>query len=107
MKKRILYLHVKRKYFDQIKSGEKTEEYRLFNSYWCARLDFKTFDEVHILNGYPKKHDLTRRIIFPWNGYKIKQITHKEFGGGSVDVYAVRLSNKPFHADPNSRAGEL
>jgi ASC-1-like (ASCH) protein len=65
MKKRILYLHIKGKYFEQIKSGKKSEEYRLFNNFWCARLDMRTFDEVHILKGYPKKSDLTRRLVFP------------------------------------------
>ena len=46
MKKKILHLHLKAKYFNEIKSGIKTEEYRLFNSYWCKRLDFRTFDGV-------------------------------------------------------------
>ena len=91
MKKKILYIHVKAKYFHKIKSGIKTEEYRLFNSYWCKRLDFKTFDEVHILSGYPKKDDISKRIIFPWMGYEIKKIKHPEFGEEDVEVYAIRL----------------
>lgn len=91
MKKRILYLHIKTKYFNAIKSGEKTEEYRLFNSYWCARLDFRTYDEIHILRGYPPKGDLSQRIVFPWNGYKIKKIIHPEFGENQVSVYAIML----------------
>ena len=89
--KRILHLNLKTKYFEQIKAGEKTEEYRLFNSYWCSRLDFRTYDEIHILRGYPKKDDLSRRLIFPWNGYEIKKITHPEFGDKPVTVYAIRL----------------
>jgi len=95
MKKKILYLHVKGEYFEAIKSGEKSEEYRLLNRFWCVRLDTRTFDEIHILKGYPKKSDLTRRLIFPWNGYKLKRIVHKEFGKKPVDVYAIRLSDQP------------
>ena len=33
-----LQLAVNGEYFDQMKSGEKTEEYRLVNPYWCRRL---------------------------------------------------------------------
>lgn len=91
MNKKILHLHLKAKYFNEIKSGIKTEEYRLFNSYWCKRLDFKGFDEVHVLSGYPKKDDLSKRIIFPWMGYECKTIKHPEFGKEYVEVYAIRL----------------
>lgn len=91
MKKKILYLHVKAKYFSEIKSGVKTEEYRLFNPYWWNRLYFNIYDEVHILSGYPKKDDPSKRIIFLWMGYGIKKIKHPEFGEEYVEVYAIRL----------------
>lgn len=35
---RILYLSVKKKWFDMIVSGEKTEEYRVHKLYWTKRL---------------------------------------------------------------------
>lgn len=38
MVKRVLYLSVKKKWFDMIVSGEKTEEYRETSVYWSARL---------------------------------------------------------------------
>lgn len=107
MKKRILHLHVKAKYFNEIKVGEKTEEYRLFNLYWCSRIDLRTYDEVHILQGYPRKDDYSKRIVFPWQGYEIKDIIHPEFGVNSVSVYAIRLSNKPLHPTPKAGAVEL
>jgi len=91
--KKILYLHLKTKYFEQIRCGEKTEEYRLHGNYWCSRLDFTTYDEIHVLKGYPKKGDSSRRLIFPWNGYQIKKINHPEFGNDEVCVYAIRLCN--------------
>lgn len=34
----ILYLPLKKKWFDMIKSGIKKEEYREINKYWCRRL---------------------------------------------------------------------
>ncbi|MBU3842402.1 MAG: hypothetical protein IAA47_05395 [Candidatus Fusobacterium pullicola] len=51
---RILKLAVKKKYFNEIKQGTKTEEYRLVKKYWGKRL-LKEYDEVHITLGYPKK----------------------------------------------------
>ncbi|EDG5368335.1 ASCH domain-containing protein, partial [Salmonella enterica subsp. enterica serovar Typhimurium] len=47
MKKRILHLPVKKIYFDQIKSGEKPDEYRLVTDYWIKRLEGREYDEVH------------------------------------------------------------
>lgn len=85
-------MHVKGQYFEEIKSGKKPEEYRIYNTYWYARLNKKIFDEVHVLKGYPKKTDLTRKIVFPWNGYRIKQFVHKEFAEQPVIVYAIKLS---------------
>ncbi|ESS94834.1 hypothetical protein L342_1967 [Escherichia coli CE516] len=35
-----LQLAVNGEYFDQMKSGEKTEEYRLCNDYWDKRIMF-------------------------------------------------------------------
>ena len=48
-----LQLAVNGKYFDQIKNGEKTEEYRLFNVYWKKRLINRTYDRLIITRGYP------------------------------------------------------
>lgn len=57
-----LQLAVKGEYFDAMKRGEKTEEYRLFNEYWRNRLvcesweDFpRKFDRLIITRGYPKR----------------------------------------------------
>lgn len=35
---RILYLPLKKEWYDMIESGEKTEEYREIKPYWCNRL---------------------------------------------------------------------
>lgn len=61
----MLTFNLKKKWFDKIKSGEKTHEYRIANEYWTKRLynciastDFK----VCFCLGYPRKDDMTRRL---------------------------------------------
>lgn len=86
-----LILNLKNEYFQEIKSGVKKEEYRLCNPYWTKRLAGKNFSKVIIKLGYPKKDDKDKEIIFPWNGYKIKTISHKHFGSTPVKVFAIKL----------------
>lgn len=40
---KILYLHLRKIWFDQIASGEKTKEYRLQKPYWHKRLEGKHY----------------------------------------------------------------
>ena len=56
MDKKILVLHIKKKWFDMIASGEKTEEYREIKPYWLTRLYYAKvwFDHVLFINGYNK-----------------------------------------------------
>jgi hypothetical protein len=93
---KILTLRVKKKYFDQIKSGEKTEEYRLSNSYWYARLHGKSFDGVVIIHGWVANSKLCEDncISFPFNGITMKTIQHDEFSEYPVTVYAIKLQEK-------------
>lgn len=82
---RVLHLTLKRKYFDQIASGEKKEEYREIKMYWATRLttgfpntygidlinpDFKEFDYIHFSDGYNRT---SRKINVEWKGCKIKE----------------------------------
>jgi len=61
MIKPILHLNLKRKWFDMIKSGEKTVEYRALSPYWKQRL-WKYYAEsvdvdaiiICFSNGYAK-----------------------------------------------------
>ena len=89
--KMILQLAVKKKYFDEIASGVKTEEFRMSNAYWMNRLKDKDFEKVVITLGYPKKDDQSRRLEFKWSGYSIKTITHEHFDNKPVTVYAIKL----------------
>lgn len=87
-----LILPVKQKWFDQIKSGIKTKEYRLDNDYWRSRLLGKSFDKVIITLGYPKRNDATRRIEFPWRGYETDIIRHEEWDNVPRQVFVIRLA---------------
>lgn len=48
----ILYLTLKKKWFDMIASGEKTEEYREIKPYWNKRLFNRKINVVEFSNGY-------------------------------------------------------
>jgi hypothetical protein len=89
-----LVLNVKREYFEQIKSGEKTEEYRLKTTYWDCRLERKWFSRVEIRCGYPKRGDASKILRFVWSGYKVKRILHPHFGKRAVQVFAISLDGQ-------------
>lgn len=59
----MLTFNLKKEWFEKIKSGEKTHEYRLYNSYWekrlCKRMENYT---ICIACGYPRKDDNQRRL---------------------------------------------
>jgi hypothetical protein len=87
-----LYLPMRGIYFDQIKSGEKTEEYRLFTTFWAKRLVNRHYDQIILMKGYPTEDEVERRIVRPWRGYRKTTITHEHFGPDPVMVYAIRVN---------------
>lgn len=88
----VLTLNLKSEYFEQIKAGTKTEEYRIVNTYWQKRIENRQYDQIHLLKGYPKKGDKSRTIVRPWRGYTIKTMLHPHFGENAVQVYAIKLT---------------
>ena len=84
----VLRLNVCAKYWHQIESGQKKEEYRLFKPYWIKRLN-KQYDEIHICLGYPKSGDKSKTLIRPWKGFSIKEIQHEIFGNKKQKVFAI------------------
>lgn len=85
-----LILPLKREYFEAIRDGIKTEEYRLCTPYWQRRMAKSiTFDRLILTLGYPKADDESRRIVRPWRGFTNKTITHPHFGPEPVQVYAI------------------
>ncbi|TRB05850.1 ASCH domain-containing protein [Agrobacterium tumefaciens] len=93
-----LILPLKAEYFDAIRAGTKTEEYRLANAYWTKRLydGFvkRTFDCIILTNGYPSRDDQSRRIELAWKGFTRKTITHPHFGPDPVEVFAIDVSHR-------------
>lgn len=89
--KRTLRIAVRKEYFDQIKTGIKTFEYRVKSHYWLQRLSGRSYDEVMITLGYPAADETDKMLTFPWRGFECQTITHKEFGDKSVDVFAIKL----------------
>jgi len=86
-----LVLPVRKKWFEQIKSGQKAFEYREFNEFWVKRLVAREFSKVVITLGYPKRTDTERRLEFPWRGYDVDRIQSSEFGNEPIAVFAIRL----------------
>lgn len=57
---RVLHLTLKKKWFDMIASGEKTEEYREIKPYWFQRLVFDYKKPFEYCTGYKWDDDLYR-----------------------------------------------
>lgn len=84
-----LVLNLKKEYFDQIRSGEKTEEYREFKPFWIKRLMGKKFTGIQIKLGYPKKGEKGKKLRYCWSGYNIKKVNL--MGEGVKTVFAIPL----------------
>lgn len=52
---KILYLTLKRVWFEQILNGDKTIEYREIKPYWIKRLVGRHYTHIQFRNGYSKK----------------------------------------------------
>ena len=92
-----LILHVKKEYFDEIKSGYKRYEYRLRTEYWKKRLVRREYSGIQIFCGYPKKGDASRVIRRKWTGCEPGLIRHKHFGNlfaAPVEIFAIDVSSK-------------
>jgi hypothetical protein len=87
-----LHLNLNGCYFDQIKSGEKKYEYRLYTDYWVKRLTNNDYDKILIKRGYPRSDDKERIIERPWRGFEIDVIQHVLFGEKPVTVFAIRVN---------------
>jgi hypothetical protein len=88
-----LTLPINGEYFKAIRDGEKLEEYRLFNKFWKARLEGKTFDRIVLTWGYPHSSDTDRRLVRAWRGWTKRTITHKHFfESAPTEVYAIDVS---------------
>jgi hypothetical protein len=89
---RVLYLAVKKKWWDLIVAGAKHDELRLKTPFWERRLIGRTYDAIEITWGYPGRGDASRRLRFAWNGFFVCSILHEEFGDRPVTVFKIGLS---------------
>lgn len=88
----VLYLPLKREYFEQIRDGQKSFEYRLCTRYWKTRLVGRHYSDVVLTMGYPPASDASRRLVRPYRGYHIETIAHPHFGPNPVEVFAIKVS---------------
>lgn len=86
-----LTLHVRKRWFDEIKSGSKKFEYRLVTDYWAKRLEGRKYNFVVVCLGYPARGDKSRRLTFWWRGASKTVISSPEWGDIERDVYAIDL----------------
>lgn len=91
---KILTLHLKSKWWDQIIIGVKTIEYRLATAYWHKRLIGKNYDEIHIWLGYPKKTETHKLLKMRIGRIWLDTIIHEEFGNEPVNVFCIELKEQ-------------
>ena len=90
---KVLTLRIKREYWEEIRDGNKEEEFRLVTKYWATRLIGKKFDEIHLINGYPSKTEAEAKTLKrPWRGFSQGQITHPHFGPCPVEVFKIQVN---------------
>ena len=94
-KKKVLHLILKRRWYEMIESGEKTEEYRDINHYWTKRIcgtdvlrDAVTTEYTHVIFHY----GYSNRTMEFW----IESVTtgrgNPEWGAPEdKDVFIIRL----------------
>lgn len=84
-----LHLVLTHKWFDKIKSGEKTKEYREYKPYWNKKFFNNGYDAVRFQKGYTKNPETIT--------FKIKEI-RREIGGQNdlnlLDVWVIELGER-------------
>ena len=89
-----LVLHLKKQYFEQIKSGKQKFEYRRKTPYWHKQLVGKEYRTIRLLCGYPKGRSKDKEIICRFKGYRPMIVNHPQFGKKPVHVYAIAVDTR-------------
>jgi hypothetical protein len=77
---------------EQINNGTKNVELRLATNYWRKKLCGRTYDEIHLCLGYPKRGDKEKTLRRKWIGSPAKEnVLHEEFGDNPVDVFVIEV----------------
>jgi len=83
-----LYLVLTHKWFDLIKSGKKTEEYREIKPFW-KKLETQKYDYVIFQRGYKKNTEkMIAQIIDIEKGLPQKELTYAP----GVECYIIRFT---------------
>lgn len=104
---KILYLPLKKEWYEMIEAGIKKEEYRDMSPYWfsrlsictslicserncfnCQRLKFKDYDAVCFSYGYTR-----RRMTFECKGITIGQ-GRPEWGAPDHETFIIKLGKR-------------
>ena len=67
---KMLIFNLKKEWFEKIKSGEKTHEYREVKPYWERRLENNVGEWICFCEGYPRRDDTYKRLYA-----RVKSIT--------------------------------
>ena len=84
-----LFLILKGKYFEEIRSGIKTSEYRLCTDFWRKRLMSKPWRTVTFQLGYNRNAPRIRKRIVDISETTVK---YEFFGPDPVRVFEIRLA---------------
>jgi hypothetical protein len=84
---KILKLTIKKKWFDMIASGEKTEEYRTPGKWIGCRLDGRSYDAVQFRNGYSRTSPV---VTLEYLGWKCDH-GRPEWGAPARPVIVIKL----------------
>lgn len=89
-----LIIPVKGIYFDDIKAGTKSHEFRLRTAFWQKRLEGREYRHVVMTRGYPKGGGVEgeTRLTRKFKGYLRQTITHPHFGPDPVEVFAIDVT---------------
>lgn len=78
----MLTFNLKKEWFEKIKSGEKTHEYREYNDYWITRINNVLLKDKEPLCcfacGYPSKDDKTKRLYGKITNVQIIEGKHSD-----------------------------
>ncbi len=80
-KVRTLHVPIRRKWFDDIVSGKKRQEYREVKRYWTKRIEGREYDEIHFRNGYARDAPFMR---VKYQGWRFSTLAGRK-------VYALQL----------------
>lgn len=83
---KVLRMTLIRKWFNQIATGDKTEEYREFKEYWFNRIVGRDYDVIQFRNGYSKN---APELTIEYKGIYLKTITWDS--GVTEEVLAIKL----------------